>query len=289
MYYSDFRGKCMETTLFFPVNDPYDAAYRNNSPRDPVGPHSHNAVEIYLTLTDLPDILIENRVYEVPAGTLIIIPPFCVHQLYHEGGVKYERYVLSIKDSWIKNVFAGKPGLPECLYEKTEPFMTCLDGAAGTKQALTKDLNRLSGFSEKTSPEALAVLFSLLARICSLMKDHGIMENSVFVTESQKKINTVISYIQEHIREDLKIPDLAEHFHFNPDYLARLFKEHAHVSLGRYLNIQKISAAQELLRNGKTVTEVAEELGFSSYSYFFRCFQKTAGISPAKYREKYSG
>ena len=36
---------------------------------------------------------------------------------------------------------------------------------------------------------------------------------------------------------------------------------------------------------GKTVAEAQEILGFSSYAYFFRTFQKITGISPSKYRK----
>ena len=97
----------MESSLFYPLDIPYDVAYRKNSPAEPVSPHSHNAVEIYLTCTALPDVLIEDQLYTVEADTLIIIPAFSVHQLYHEMGIEYERYVLSIKDSWIKTYLAG--------------------------------------------------------------------------------------------------------------------------------------------------------------------------------------
>ena len=102
---------------------------------------------------------------------------------------------------------------------------------------------------------------------------------------SMTRINAMI---QEHVRENLTISDLAEHFFLHPDYLGRLFKQHAHVSIGHYLTLQKITTAQELLRSGLSVAEAAEYLGFSSYAYFFKTFQKVAGISPSKYRALYS-
>ena len=58
-----------------------------------------------------------------------------------------------------------------------------------------------------------------------------------------------------------------------------------HVSLGHYITLQRISAAESLLREGKTVAEAQEILGFSSYAFFFRTFQKITGISPSKYRK----
>ena len=79
----------------YSVGAPYHIIYKNTNPYYPVGPHSHNAVELYLNLSDLPDVLLNDTVTAVPAGTLLIIPPFLVHQLYRVDSV-YERYILSI-------------------------------------------------------------------------------------------------------------------------------------------------------------------------------------------------
>ncbi|MCR5119717.1 MAG: AraC family transcriptional regulator [Lachnospiraceae bacterium] len=104
------------------------------------------------------------------------------------------------------------------------------------------------------------------------------------ISASQKKVNDIISYLTQHLRNNPTISELASHFYLHPDYLARLFKKHMHISLGHYIMLQKISAAESLLREGMTVTEVQEYLNYSSYSYFFRTFQRITGISPSRYR-----
>ncbi len=93
----------------------------------------------------------------------------------------------------------------------------------------------------------------------------------------------MIAFIRDHIRENPSVGDLADHFHLHPDYLSRLFKQHAHTSVGNYITLQRINVAQQLLREGHTVTQVQEELGYSSYSYFFKTFKKITGISPAHF------
>ena len=109
------------------------------------------------------------------------------------------------------------------------------------------------------------------------------------ISATQQRINEIISYIQEHIYENLTVGDLAAHFFIHPDYLSRLFKKHAHISVSRYITLQKTATAQSLLREGYTVAQVQEKLGFSSYAYFFKTFQKNTGLSPSKYREQYLG
>ena len=275
-----------ETALFFPMDIPYDVAYRNGIVEYPVGPHAHNGAEIYFTMTALPDVLLGDQVFAVPAGTLILIPPFCVHQLYHETDVIYERYVLNLQDAWLKNVLFDLSVLIPGLYQNTVPQMLPLESAQ--IKELAGKMRKLLNHSHFAEPSALADFFTLLDHITQLVKTQPNINQSLSLSPSQKKVNEIISYIQEHVRENLTISELAEHFFLHPDYLARLFKQHAHVSIGRYLTLQKITTAQELLRNGATVAEAAENLGFSSYAYFFKTFQRVSGISPSRYRALYA-
>lgn len=271
--------------LSFPIPSTFDAVYRKDSPAYPVGPHSHNGVELYFTLSDLPDVLLNDTVSKVPAGTLLIIPPFCVHQLYHEAGTIYERYILSINTSWLDGVFCETKDAFSYLKRNTTLLLT--PDAAGT-EALLHHLQLLQSFPDSSSPKALAHLFSFLDVLNETVNRLAPESNRTFpVSSTQKQINDMIAYIQEHINEPLTVADLAGHFYLHPDYLSRLFKKHTHISVGRYITLQKITTAQSLLRDGLTVAEVQEALGYSGYAYFFKTFQKNTGISPSRYRAQY--
>ena len=285
MYYSDFPRR-MTMKNMFPVAPPFDVVYRNATAPFPVGPHSHNAVEIYFTLTDLSDVLLGDTVSAVPAGTLLIIPTFCTHQLYHETGVCYERYILSIPTDWLGIVFCE--GADEFAYLSDSASPLLLFPNEKQKRELIRHYDELLSFPKRTSPAALVALFQFLATIHDMAKSHAISQSDALpISPSQKRVNEVIAYLQEHVREGLTISDVAAHFYLNPDYLARIFRQHMHVSIGHYMTLQKISIAETLLREGQTVTQVQETLGYSSYSYFFKTFQKVTGISPSQYRRNH--
>ena len=283
---ADENNKKRPFTLTFPVAAPFDMAYKNDSPAYPVGPHSHNAVELYLTLSDLPDVLLNDTVSAVPAGTMIIIPPFCVHQLYHIAGTYYERYILSINSNWLDAVFCEQEDALSYLKRSTSPLLLTLD--APGKEELIAKMTTLLAFSKVTAPDAMACFFDLLAALNEMVGRLSPESNQFFpISSTQKSINEMIAYIQEHIHENITVTDLAKHFYLHPDYLSRLFKSHAHISVSHYITLQKISSAQSLLREGYTVTQVQEKLGYSSYAYFFKAFKKNTGISPSKYRDQY--
>ena len=278
--------KTTANILTFPVAAPFDVAYKYSQTATPVGPHSHNAVELYFTLSDLPDVLLNNTVSAVPAGTLIIIPPFCVHQLYHGIDILYERYILSINSQWLDAVFCDKTETLSYLKRSDTPLLLTPDTAV--KEELLRRLNRLISFPKTDTPESMACFFDVLSLLNEMVDRLSPESNQVFpISATQKSINEMIAYIQEHIHENLTVTDLAKHFFLHPDYLSRLFKKHAHTSVSHYITLQKIATAQSLLREGYTVTQVQEKLGYSSYAYFFKTFQKHTGISPSKYRAQY--
>lgn len=272
--------------LTFPIVPPFDIAYRNGRILHPVGPHSHDAVEIYYTLSDLPDVLLNNTVSAVPAGTLIIIPPFCVHQLYHEVGKLQERYILSINLQWLNGVFCNREEYFSYLKERSKPLVITPSSSQKTQwQQLSDSLLTFSSFH---TPEALSLFFRILALLNQMVDSLSPKETlQLPVSAGQKRTNDIICYIQTHIYENLTVADLATHFYLHPDYLSRLFKKHAHISVSQYITLQKITTAQSFLREGYTVTQVQEKLGYSSYAYFFKSFQKNTGLSPSKYREQY--
>lgn len=271
--------------LMFPVAPPFDVAYKKESAAYPVGPHAHNAAELYYTLTDLPDVLLNDKVFAVPAGTLLIIPTFCVHQLYHEAGVIYERYILSINTEWLDLVLCEGAVEFSFLKDSANPLFLLPQNQTSV---FAEQYDALISHTNRTTPAAMVDLFRFLSSLkektgnLSLTKKH-----SLPVSASQKKVNEILGYIQKHTYENITIAELASHFYLHPDYLARLFKKHMHISIGHYITLQKINVAEGLLREGKSVAEVQELLNYSSYSYFFKTFQRITGVSPSKYRAGY--
>lgn len=274
------------TTTMFPVAPPYDIVYRKESTDHPVGPHSHNAAELYYTLTDLPDVLLNDKVLEVKSGTLLVIPTFCTHQLYHEAGKIYERYIFSINTQWLDSVFCE--GAKDFSYLKDAPAPLIIQPDEKRKTELKEKFDNLLTFKEKNSIEALSAFLDTFSLIHSMTRKFNLKKKQELpISPSQKRVNDIIGFLHDHLNENITIPDISEHFYLNPDYLARLFKNHMHISIGRYILLQKISVAETMLRNGSTVSEVQESLGYSSYAYFFKSFKKITGMSPSRYRDKY--
>ena len=50
-----------------------------------------------------------------------------------------------------------------------------------------------------------------------------------------------------------------------------------------YMKTQRLERAAQLLRQGQRIIEVADQVGFTSSSYFAKCFRAKFGVLPKDY------
>lgn len=274
-----------QTIPYFAFNDTYEVVYRKGSNSYPVNPHTHNALEIYFTLTDLPDVLLDDTVSSVSSGSLIVIPPHYIHQLFNQKLTIYERYIITISSSWLNNVLGVSSTLMPYALASSEPVIINL--SPENVNLLRSLLNNYLDRHSKASISDLAGFFSLLNTVDCFITEGLSRTTSTarLISKSQQHVNEIISYINENLTGSLSLENISSHFYLNKDYLNRLFKEHTHATIGHYISMQRTGLAQSMLSDGFTVLEVTEKLGFTSYAYFFKFFKKMTGISPSQYRK----
>ena len=74
--------------------------------------------------------------------------------------------------------------------------------------------------------------------------------------------------------------------HLSPSYFSRLWADETKESFSQYIVRLKIEWAKRLLEDTEqSVTEVSENLGFSSPGYFIKTFKKSERITPLLYRK----
>ena len=91
-----------------------------------------------------------------------------------------------------------------------------------------------------------------------------------------------VEIVHKEYDSPLSASVLAERIGFSEPTIYRLFQEHMGVSLTRYLNSVRVSAACGLMENleGCSMTEIAEQCGFTSLSNFYRTFRQFVGVPP---------
>ena len=98
-----------------------------------------------------------------------------------------------------------------------------------------------------------------------------------------KKMNLIIE--ENFSNSDLNVNFLAEKLNISRSGLFAKIKTLADVTPNEMIQIVRLKRAAQLLRETDlSVSEVCYRVGFSSPSYFTKCFSKQFGIKPTEWK-----
>jgi AraC-like DNA-binding protein len=87
--------------------------------------------------------------------------------------------------------------------------------------------------------------------------------------------------LQDFHKSQHQVNFYAEKLHLSVANLSKKVKAQFHVSIGQLIRSQIIATAQSLLLKGKSVKDVAWEMGFSEPHHFSAFFKHYTGRSPS--------
>ena len=100
------------------------------------------------------------------------------------------------------------------------------------------------------------------------------------------RLRPVINYISERYEEKIYVEKLAEIIMVSSDYFTKMFKDSIGKTPIEYINALRVNRAMELLyTTKKTMTEIADEIGFCNPNYFHKIFKQYMNQSPLAYRK----
>ena len=97
-----------------------------------------------------------------------------------------------------------------------------------------------------------------------------------------ERLNDAISYIEEHLTEEINYEQLAKIACCSTYHFQRMFTYMAGIPLSEYIRRRKMSlAAVDIQSGGMKIIEAAGKYGYSSPTAFNRAFQSVHGIAPS--------
>ena len=107
--------------------------------------------------------------------------------------------------------------------------------------------------------------------------------------QEQAFIDMFESYIRDHIADSsLNIDSVSIYMGLSKAQLYRKIKSLTNYSPNELIKIIRLKFAKDLLSiSNKSISEIAYESGFSSPSYFTKCFREFYNEIPSEYIEKY--
>lgn len=129
------------------------------------------------------------------------------------------------------------------------------------------------------SPEVFGHMvqyFTSLCRIANQLRDD----------KSQRLKGSVVSYIKAQYRDpSLSLASLCDQFSMGEVAMSQFFKNATGETLSQFIETLRIEdACGQLLQTGKSVQEIALEVGYNNDKSFRRAFKRIKGVSPTEFR-----
>lgn len=242
------------------------------APKDGIGQHNHDECEIYVHLEGDVSFMVEDKIYPIRYGDVVITRPHEYHHCIYHSKTKHKHFwiLFSAKNNeWILKKFFSR--------EKGEKNLFCLDPEK-TKELV--DLCYRLCSDVDSDVEKYYCFFKLL-RLIEQAKDG---ENR----EDDDAMSKILLRIHRCYFERVTIKELAQDAYVSVSTLERKFEQYFNVSPYEYIKRVRIANVARLLLEGKSVTESAETCGFSDVSAMITFFKKQYGVTPLQYKRKFS-
>lgn len=236
-------------------------------------PHIHDECEIYINLSGDVIFSVENSLYPIMPGNIIITRPFEYHNCIYKSNTLHEHY-------WILFNPNGNEALFDVFYNRKlgENNLLILDS-----DKTDELINACEGLnSEGISETEKYFYFFSLIKLLNTANAFNAPNNF-----GSKDVITAINYINSHLTDSLSVAELSEKCFVSISTLERHFLQMFNISPSEYIKKKRLANAAKLLSEGRSVTDAAALSGFSDCSKFIASFKKLYNTTPLKYKNNF--
>ena len=240
--------------------------------------HIHDYCEVYFNVSGNVSFAVENKVYPVNTGDIIISKPNEIHYCIYHSDQIHTCYCFWVKAS-AEYSYLLSPFLQRAAGEKNRITLSHSD-----KEKLRTLFDNMLACQDKKpmSAENLSAVAEVLALI---EKNKDRTEPSAGLPA---RLEEILKYTDENFKSDCTVNMLCEKFFISRSSLYREFKEWLDITPSKYIENRRLSSAKKLLEQGESVQATAEKSGFPDYSHFISLFKRRFGITPKKFQSKFS-
>ena len=130
----------------------------------------------------------------------------------------------------------------------------------------------------RTVDQAKSFAFHVIREYCNLVREHS-------YPNLKPLIHLAVTYIKEHLNDNLTVKDTAQALTMNANYLSSQFHAEMGINFIDFVNQERVKQASSLLRHTNLpIKDIASIVGYNNTSYFTKQFYKVYHQAPRTYR-----
>ena len=246
--------------------------------------HFHEFDKVVLLLAGRVDYIVEGHSYALKPWDVLLVKHHTIHKAEIDQSVPYERIIIYLDGKYFGRSMP-EAHLMDSFDQADRSGQHLLTPSASQRQEIQRVL---SAYEASTGDEGIGApalretfIIQLLIHISRMTASAAPSRESQY----DPKIQQVLSYINEHLHEELTVDQLAERAYLSKYHFMRLFKAQTGSTVHAYVRQKRLLHAARLIREGVSVGKAAADSGFGDYSAFHRAFRESFGISPGSLKK----
>lgn len=244
--------------------------------------HYHDFDKITIFIKGTVSYMIEGKSYELQPYDIVLVRHNDIHRLSVDNSRVYERIIVYISPNFMDAYQTDSYDLSYCFHKAELEHSNVLRIPSLEKSSLFRSITRLEhSFSDDGYAADLYRQVLFLEFMIHL--NRAARKNRLEFIDTQDynpKIQHILTYVNEHLADDLSIDAISKKFYISKYYMMRLFKQETGCTLGQYITQKRLLLAKELILSGVPGTQACFDCGFRDYSTFSRAYKKEFQESP---------
>lgn len=251
--------------------------------------HWHECLEISYVKQGKGRYYIEDKVYEIEPGNIIIINNIELHYLeVYDKKMLQPVIVFDPSLVWSNLSNSSDYNYLKPFFERGSNFSNKLDITNPIAQEIRENIALLEKeFFEKPEGYQLMIkarLMMILTYLIRYFRDDR-KSNPASKRVDLQRLEEVLIFIGQNYSDDIKLEDAAVKLHVTPQYFSTFFKKVMGKTFIEYLNGVRISHAISMLSNPTLkITNIAIDCGFNNMANFNSVFKRITGKTPSEFR-----
>jgi len=231
---------------------------------------------------------INDKTYQVKPNDIIFTSPGAIRHWDKEHLT--EAYALIFEEEFLLSFF-NDPGFIRNLsyfHPENNHFLLQLSDISGKRilELIRLIQNEINTYPAKDEHLLRAFLYETLMLLNREFTHNSGNQKLTVKTGKSYYINRFTELVSESFTNEHSTQYYADKLCITPNYLNEIIKAALGVNTKQYIQNKIIAEAKKkLIYTNLPVTEIAEQLGYKTASYFIRSFQKSTGYTPLEYRQ----
>lgn len=225
----------------------------------------------------------DERIYNMTKGEIIFHKPLEFHKFIVNHPTGATLFIFSFSAGgpltfWLQNkVFKLSQNQIDIIKSLLEYAQNKADLTNTKKTVYDYYLHSFAKF-----PSYSQMIANYLGQLFLDLAEEGTL-SSVSSAPDAVTFRNAICFLNDKLDCQPTVSEIAKHCNISDASLERIFDKYAGISVHKYLLKLKINVAKKMLQDGTQISCVAENLGFTSQSYFSKVFKRETGVPPSEF------